>query len=162
MKFAERENMASRWNFFSEEMKGLVPKKKKTVVTCRWRSGALNFGIKPGHKGQMSIVKRKQTNVSSVSPSSEERKKDSLWRRANYLAFPIFSFCPLQSPGFWNPGQFVRLIYSDRMRTVKDKQMVRSCFLRYSKHWFRCAFSVCVTRGLKECRNSRVGLNMIE
>ncbi|KAK2570712.1 Midasin [Acropora cervicornis] len=40
----------------------------------------------------------------------------------------VFRWCDLlikhQSPGFWNPGQFVRLIYSDRMRTVKDKQML--------------------------------------
>ena len=53
---------------------GLLPK-KKTVVLRWWRRGAVHFGIKQGHKGQMSIVKRKQTNV---SPSSEERKKDSL------------------------------------------------------------------------------------
>ena len=30
----------------------------------------------------------------------------------------------LQSVGFWDPGQFVHLIYCDRMRTVQDKQMV--------------------------------------
>ena len=35
----------------------------------------------------------------------------------------IFSF---QSPGFWDPSQFVHLIYCDRMRTVEDKQMVSS------------------------------------
>ncbi|XP_015771488.1 PREDICTED: midasin-like [Acropora digitifera] len=44
----------------------------------------------------------------------------------------VFRWCDLlikhQSPGFWNPGQFVRLIYSDRMRTVKDKQMVVELF----------------------------------
>lgn len=35
----------------------------------------------------------------------------------------FFSF---QAPGFWDPSQFVRLIYCDRMRTVQDKQMVTS------------------------------------
>ncbi|XP_068698835.1 midasin-like [Montipora foliosa] len=44
----------------------------------------------------------------------------------------VFRWCDLlinhQSPGFWEPGQFVRLIYCDRMRTIKDKQMVVKLF----------------------------------
>lgn len=132
MTFAEREDKASRWNFFFEEMKVCFQKKKPwcfvggDVEHCTLVSNKVI-------RVKCLSWRENQTNVSSVSPSSEERKKDLLWRRANYLAFPIFPFFPLQSPGFWNPGQFVRLIYSDRMRTVKDKQMVRSCFLRYYK-----------------------------
>ena len=112
---------------------GLLPKKKKPWCFVGGDVEHCTLVSNKVIRVKCLSWRENQTNVPSVSPSSEERKKDLLWRRANYLAFPIFPFFSLQSPGFWNPGQFVRLIYSDRMRTVKDKQMVRSCFLRYSK-----------------------------
>lgn len=42
----------------------------------------------------------------------------------------MFRWCELmqadQSPGFYNPGQHVALVYADRMRTETDKLQVRS------------------------------------
>lgn len=42
----------------------------------------------------------------------------------------MFRWCELmqadQSPGFYNPGQHVVLVYADRMRTETDKMQVRS------------------------------------
>lgn len=42
----------------------------------------------------------------------------------------MFRWCELmqadQSPGFYNPGQHVALVYADRMRTEADKALVRS------------------------------------
>ncbi|PFX16223.1 Midasin [Stylophora pistillata] len=44
----------------------------------------------------------------------------------------VFRWCDLlvkyQNFGTWNPGQFVHLIYCDRMRTLQDKQMVLRLF----------------------------------
>lgn len=41
----------------------------------------------------------------------------------------LFRWCELmqadQSPGFYNPGQHVALVYADRMRTEADKAQVR-------------------------------------
>lgn len=41
----------------------------------------------------------------------------------------MFRWCELmqadQSPGFFNPGQHVALVYADRMRTEADKAQVR-------------------------------------
>lgn len=41
----------------------------------------------------------------------------------------MFRWCELmqadQSPGFYNPGQHVALVYADRMRTEADKAQVR-------------------------------------
>lgn len=43
----------------------------------------------------------------------------------------MFRWCQLmqadQSPGFFNPGQHVALVYADRMRTEADKAQV-NCF----------------------------------
>lgn len=42
----------------------------------------------------------------------------------------VFRWCQLmltdQSPGFFNPGQHVALVYADRMRTEADKAKVSS------------------------------------
>ena len=46
----------------------------------------------------------------------------------------IFRWCQLmqadQSPGFFNPGQHVGLVYADRMRTEADKAQVTTAASR--------------------------------
>lgn len=57
-------------------------------------------------------------------------------------AYGYFSF---QSPGFWDPCQFVHLIYCDRMRTVQDKQKVRFfCYISFQTK--NCNFGIKPTR----------------
>ena len=63
----------------------------------------------------------------------------------------MFRWCQLmqadQSPGFYNPGQHVGLVYADRMRTEGDKAQVPSCLavtsLTKPKKWIIVFIFLC-------------------
>ncbi|XP_066547692.1 midasin isoform X2 [Amia ocellicauda] len=86
------------------------------------------------------ISKMVQFNNQLVQEVTVERKwgqKGSPWE---FNLRDLFRWCQLmqtdQSPGFFDPGQHVSLVYADRMRTETDKAQVLSVFKKvFGVNW---------------------------
>ncbi|KAJ8008932.1 hypothetical protein DPEC_G00083550 [Dallia pectoralis] len=78
------------------------------------------------------ISKMVQFNNRLVNEVSVERKWGQRGGPWEFNLRDMFRWCQLmqsdQSPGFFNPGQHVGLVYADRMRTEADKAEVLSVF----------------------------------
>uniref|UniRef100_A0AAZ3S0A1 Midasin n=1 Tax=Oncorhynchus tshawytscha TaxID=74940 RepID=A0AAZ3S0A1_ONCTS len=78
------------------------------------------------------ISKMVQFNNRLVHEVSVERKWGQKGGPWEFNLRDMFRWCQLmqadQSPGFFNPGQHVGLVYADRMRTEADKAQVLSVF----------------------------------
>uniref|UniRef100_A0A8C8D189 Midasin n=1 Tax=Oncorhynchus tshawytscha TaxID=74940 RepID=A0A8C8D189_ONCTS len=78
------------------------------------------------------ISKMVQFNNQLVLDVSVERKWGQKGGPWEFNLRDMFRWCQLmqtdQSPGFFNPGQHVGLVYADRMRTKADKAQVLSVF----------------------------------
>ncbi|KAM9551495.1 midasin-like isoform 2-T2 [Salvelinus alpinus] len=78
------------------------------------------------------ISKMVQFNNRLVHEVSVERKWGQRGGPWEFNLRDMFRWCQLmqadQSPGFFNPGQHVGLVYADRMRTEADKAQVLSVF----------------------------------
>lgn len=78
------------------------------------------------------VAKMVQFNNRLVHEVSVERRWGQRGGPWEFNLRDMFRWCQLmqadQSPGFFNPGQHVGLVYSDRMRTEADKAQVLSVF----------------------------------